>query len=84
MNALIKKLAAGGFIEEVKSGHDQITKNIKRATHDIKDGQATLEINPELTFNCAYNALLHAGRADVLLPFSAAQRTAAPHRGLVQ
>ena len=63
MNALIKQLSAGGFIEAIDAGTDQVIKNIKRAKHDIKDGQATLAINPELTFNCAYNAMLHAGRA---------------------
>lgn len=63
MNALVKKLIATGLIEERQIGFDQVYKNLKRSIRDIKDAKDTLEINPELTFNCAYNAMLHAGRA---------------------
>lgn len=63
MNALIKKLIAGELIEKRQIGLDQVFKNLKRSIRDIKDAKDTLEINPELTFNCAYNAMLHAGRA---------------------
>ena len=63
MNASVKKLEGSGLIEKIDIGFDQVFKNLKRSKKEVKIAAAALSLDAEVAFNCAYNAMLHAGRA---------------------
>jgi uncharacterized protein (UPF0332 family) len=67
LNKFIEEYLEKGFLKRQRVGFDQINKLISRAKKDLEGAQRMLENDPELAYDCAYSAMLHAGRAFVFM-----------------
>lgn len=63
----IKEYLERGLLKEQEVSFDSIEKYILRAEKEIKAAEANLAIDEGVAYTTAYSAMLHAGRALMLL-----------------
>ena len=63
----ISESLANGLIQEQKSSVDAAEKLLKRSTKDLLASKANLKIDEGIAYTVAYLAMLHSGRAFMLL-----------------
>lgn len=67
LSKLLKKLEAQGKIRKQKAGFVQIEGLLKEAILDLEEAEKILHLAERATYILAYNAMLKAGRAIMLL-----------------
>lgn len=67
LSKLIKKLETEGKIRKQKAGFVQIEALLKEAILDLKEAEKIVHLAERATYLLAYNAMLKAGRALMLL-----------------
>jgi uncharacterized protein (UPF0332 family) len=67
LDKLIKKLGKSGKIRKQKAGFVQIEALLKEAILDLEEGKRIVSLAERATYLLAYNAMLKAGRALMLL-----------------
>jgi len=67
LSKLIKKLETEGKIRKQKAGFVQIEALLKEAIWDLKEAEKIVHLAERATYLLAYNAMLKAGRALMLL-----------------
>jgi uncharacterized protein (UPF0332 family) len=67
LSKLLKKLETEGKIRKQKAGFVQIEALLKEAILDLKETEKILHLAERATYLLAYNAMLKAGRALMLL-----------------
>ena len=63
----IKEYLERGLLKEQEVSFSSIEKYILRAEQEIKAAKANLKIDEGVAYTTAYSAMLHAGRAVMLL-----------------
>lgn len=63
----VKEYLSKGLLKRQKTDHLAIEKLILRADKDLKTAKANLSIDEGVAYTVAYLAMLHAGRAAMLL-----------------
>jgi uncharacterized protein (UPF0332 family) len=63
MKDFIKKYKNKGLIREENIGINQVIKHLERAKKDLQAANATFKIDIEVSYDCAYKAMLRSGRA---------------------
>lgn len=51
------------LIKEENIGFNQVVKHLERAKKDLRAANANLKIDVEISYDCAYKAMLRSGRA---------------------
>ncbi len=67
MDRLISRLLKEGKLRKIPAGFNQVEALLKEAILDLKEAKKTLKIAERATYLMAYNAMLKAGRALLLL-----------------
>lgn len=67
LSKLLKRLEAAGKIRKQKAGFVQIEALLKEAILDLEEAEKILHLAKRATYLLAYNAMLKAGRALMLL-----------------
>ncbi len=62
----IEEYLSKSLLQKIRGGDDQIVKLVKRAYKELNTGSKILNIDSEVSYTCAYNAMLCAGRALIL------------------
>ncbi len=67
MKKLLDKLEKEGKLSKQKAGSIQIEEMLKAAISDLEEAKKVCEVSDKATYLMAYNAMLKAGRALLLL-----------------